>query len=149
MGAVNSMKLLVLCTGNSCRSQMAEGFLKYYAKEMDISVEVVSAGVQTDGLNPRAVVVMSEVGIDISAQTSDLADQFLDSGVTHLFSVCDHAKESCPVFPENVRKTHYSFPDPAHAKGSEDEILDVFRSTRDLIGSYCRDLLLKLSKNTQ
>lgn len=149
MGAVNSMKLLVLCTGNSCRSQMAEGFLKYYAKEMDISVEVVSAGVQTDGLNPRAVVVMSEVGIDISAQTSDLADQFLDSGVTHLFSVCDHAKESCPVFPENVRKTHYSFPDPAHAKGSEDEILDVFRWTRDLIGSYCRDLLLKLSKNTQ
>jgi len=128
---------------------MAEGFLKYYAKEMDISVEVVSAGVQTDGLNPRAVVVMSEVGIDISAQTSDLADQFLDSGVTHLFSVCDHAKESCPVFPENVRKTHYSFPDPAHAKGSEDEILDVFRWTRDLIGSYCRDLLLKLSKNTQ
>ena len=149
MGAVNSMKLLVLCTGNSCRSQMAEGFLKYYAKEMDISVEVVSAGVQTDGLNPRAVVVMSEVGIDISAQTSDLADQFLDSGVTHLFSVCDHAKERCPVFPENVRKTHYSFPDPAHAKGSEDEILDVFRWTRDLIGSYCRDLLLKLSKNTQ
>ena len=121
---------------------MAEGFLKYYAKEMDISIEVVSAGVQTDGLNPRAVVVMSEVGIDISEQTSDLVDQFLDSGVTHLFSVCDHAKESCPTFPEHVKRMHQSFPDPADARGTEQEILVAFRNIRDLICSFSKELLV-------
>ena len=121
---------------------MAEGFLKYYAKEMDSSLEVVSAGVQTDGLNPRAVVVMSEVGIDISEQTSDLVDQFLDSGVTHLFSVCDHAKESCPTFPEHVKRMHQSFPDPADARGTEQEILVAFRNIRDLICSFSKELLV-------
>ncbi|MBT6030703.1 MAG: arsenate reductase ArsC, partial [Crocinitomicaceae bacterium] len=83
------MKLLVLCTGNSCRSQMAEGFLKSFATELKIEIEVFSAGVQTDGLNPRAVIVMSEIGIDISKQTSDLAEKYLDTGITHLFSVCE------------------------------------------------------------
>ena len=146
MGAVNAMKLLVLCTGNSCRSQMAEGFLKHFATGFEINIEVFSAGVQTDGLNPRAVLVMSEAGIDISTQTSDLVDGYLHSGVTHLFSVCDHAKESCPVFPEHVSRIHHSFPDPADATGSEEEILDVFRSTRDKIENYCRDLLFKLSE---
>lgn len=149
MDAVNAMKLLVLCTGNSCRSQMAEGFLKSFATELKIEIEVFSAGVQTDGLNPRAVIVMSEVGIDISKQTSDLVEKYLDTGITHLFSVCDHAKESCPVFPQSVNQIHHSFPDPAHAIGNEEEILNVFRSTRDLIEKFCRQLLLNLSKSQE
>ena len=125
---------------------MAEGFLKHFAIDFKIDIEIFSAGVQTDGLNPRAVAVMSEIGIDISEQTSDLVDGYLNSDITHLFSVCDHAKESCPVFPKNVREIHPSFPDPANATGSEEEILDVFRTTRDLVGNYCRGLLFKLSE---
>ena len=138
------MKLLVLCTGNSCRSQMAEGFLKRYAKEFKLDIEVISAGVETHGLNPRAVIVMEESGINISKQTSDLVDDYLNTGVTHLFSVCDHAKESCPVFPEQVKHIHYSFPDPAKATGSEEEILDSFRATRDEIDNFSRELLINL-----
>jgi len=138
------MKLLILCTGNSCRSQMAEGFLRRYAQEFELDAEIVSAGVETHGLNPRAVIVMEESGINISKHTSDLVDQYLNSGVTHLFSVCDHAKESCPVFPENVNHIHYSFPDPAKAEGTEEEILDSFRATRDEIDNFCRELLINL-----
>lgn len=138
------MKLLVLCTGNSCRSQMAEGFLRRYAKEFELDAEIVSAGVETHGLNPRAVIVMEESGINISKHTSDLVDQYLNSGVTFLFTVCDHAKESCPVFPEDVKRIHYSFPDPAKAEGTEEEILDSFRATRDEIDNFSRELLINL-----
>lgn len=140
------MKILVLCTGNSCRSQMAEGFLKKHATSLNLDIDVVSAGVETHGLNPRAVKVMAEAGIDISSQTSDLVDQYLNSGVTHLLSVCDHAKESCPVFPENVTHIHHSFPDPAKAEGSEDQIMDAFRATRDEIDHFSLQLLTRLFK---
>ena len=141
------MKLLVLCTGNSCRSQMAEGFLKHYAQEKELALEVVSAGVETHGLNPKAVKVMGEVGIDISEQTSDLVDDYLNSGVTHLFSVCDHAKESCPVFPEQVEHIHYSFPDPAQATGDEETVLNSFRATRNEIRSFSEKLINQLAPN--
>jgi len=123
---------------------MAEGFLRRYAQEFELDAEIVSAGVETHGLNPRAVIVMEESGINISKHTSDLVDQYLNSGVTHLFSVCDHAKESCPVFPENVNHIHYSFPDPAKAEGTEEEILNSFRATRDEIDNFCRELLINL-----
>ena len=139
------MKILVLCTGNSCRSQMAEGYLRAEAASMGLSIEVVSAGVETHGLNPRAVMVMGEAGLDISQHTSDHVDQFLGTGVTHVITVCDNARESCPMFPEETHLTHHTFPDPAGASGSEEEIMTSFRHTRDLIAAYCRQYLNELS----
>ena len=138
------MKLLVLCTGNSCRSQMAEGFLRGYGKEFGLEIEVISAGIEAHGVNPKAIQVMQECGINISQHTSDLVTPYINSGVTHLFSVCNHAQESCPVFPEDIIRIHYSFPDPAKAIGSEKEILDSFRATRDEIDNFCRELLINL-----
>ncbi len=135
------MKLLVLCTGNSCRSQIAEGYLKKLVSEHKLNVEIVSAGVETHGLNPRAVNTMAEDGVDISDQKSELVDTYLGSGVTHLFTVCDHAVESCPVFPEDVIRIHHSFPDPAKASGTEEEIMKSFAATRDLIKEYTSNLI--------
>ena len=135
------MKILVLCTGNSCRSQMADGFLTDFAKKMTKDVQVVSAGVETHGVNPRAIQVMLEKDIDLSNNTSDLVDDYLNTGITHLISVCDHAIESCPVFPEKVKHTHHTFSDPAKAIGTEDEILNSFRATRDQIEYFCKEYL--------
>ncbi len=129
-------KILVLCTGNSCRSQMAEGWLRKLAADVGKNIEVVSAGVETHGLNPRAVQVMKEAGVPISHHKSELVDDFLNSGVSHVLTVCDNAKESCPVFPESVHLTHYTFPDPAKAKGDEETVLEHFREVRDLIRDY-------------
>lgn len=134
-------KILVLCTGNSCRSQMAEGWLRHHAGLMNKAVEVVSAGVETHGLNPRAVKVMGEAGIDITAHTSDHIDQYLDAGVTHVITVCDSAAERCPIFPESVHLTHHSFTDPAGATGTEEEILTVFRNVRDKVSDYAKTYL--------
>ena len=134
-------KILVLCTGNSCRSQMAEGFLRKYANG---KADIFSAGVETHGLNPKAVKTMSEAGIDISNHTSELVDDFLDKGINLVFSVCDHAAESCPTFPGQVERIHHSFPDPAKAVGTEEEILNSFRNTRDEIDSFCQELITKI-----
>ncbi|MCI5059072.1 MAG: arsenate reductase ArsC [Flavobacteriales bacterium] len=133
--------ILVLCTGNSCRSQMAEGFLKFYGNE---SLEVHSAGLEAHGLNQRAVLVMNELGIDISNQKSEILDKYLNHSIDILFTVCNHAEESCPVFPGAKEKVHHSFLDPAQAAGTEEEILDAFRSTRDAIDTYCKDLVSRL-----
>lgn len=138
---MNTNKILVLCTGNSCRSQMADGFLSHFAKELNKEVEVVSAGVETHGVNPRAIKVMSEKNIDISNNSSDLVDNYLNTGITHLISVCDNAIETCPVFPEKVNHTHHTFHDPARATGTEEEILDSFRATRDKIETFCKEYL--------
>ena len=133
---MKKQKILVLCTGNSCRSQMAEGFLKHHARAEDKDVEIHSAGTETHGVNPLAIKVMLEKGIEISNNTSDLVDDYLNSGITHLISVCDHAIEACPVFPEKVDHTHHTFNDPAKTSGSEEEILNSFRKTRDEIESF-------------
>jgi arsenate reductase (thioredoxin) len=125
------MKVLVLCTGNSCRSQMAEGFLRHLAGD---SAEVFSAGVEAHGLNPRAVRAMAEVGIDISWHRSKLAGEFLGAGITHVITVCDHAAEVCPYFPEHVQFSHFSFPDPAKFRGTEEETRVEFARVRDMIG---------------
>jgi len=122
---------------------MADGFLKHYSKLYNKEVEVVSAGVETHGVNPLAIKVMLEKNIDLSNNTSDLVDKYLDSGITHLISVCDHAIESCPVFPEKVNHTHHTFSDPAKAVGTESEILDAFRKTRDEIDSFCKNYINK------
>jgi arsenate reductase len=133
-------KILVLCTGNSCRSQIAEGYLRHFA---DGRAEVYSAGVETHGVNPRAIVIMKEDGIDISGNTSNHVDEYRDIDFDFVITVCDNALERCPYFPTNARKFHYNFPDPAKATGSEEEIMASFRAVRELIKAYSRDFVEK------
>ena len=128
-----TQKILVLCTGNSCRSQMAEGWLRHFAKEKAI---IFSAGIETHGVNPKAVKVMAEAGIDISYHTSDNIDQYTDINFDHTITVCDNARENCPYFPGSVNRIHHSFPDPAKAIGTEEEIMDKFRKVRDMIRDF-------------
>lgn len=126
------MKILVLCTGNSCRSQMAEGFLRSFNKDW----QVYSGGTHPASMvNPYAVRVMSEMGIDISHHTPTLVDQYLNDEFDYVITVCDNAKASCPVFTGTVKhRIHIGFPDPADARGTEEEILAVYREVRDAIG---------------
>jgi arsenate reductase len=123
------LRILVICIGNSARSQMAEGLLKHYKKDW----EVYSAGIEPKGLNPLAVEAMSEKGIDISGYKSKHIDLFLNRKFDYIITVCDNAKESCPVFPGNARYLHWSLKDPAAAKGTKEEKLAAFRKIRDKI----------------
>ena len=125
------MKVLILCTGNSCRSQMAEGILKF----LDRRVEVFSAGTHPSAeVNPHAIKVMKEIGIDISGHFPKHVDQYLGQGFDYIVTVCDGAKESCPVFIGDVRhRLHIGFDDPALAAGDEEEVLATFRRVRDEI----------------
>ena len=127
-------RILVLCTGNSCRSQMAEGYLRHFLGDR---AEVQSAGVVAHGLNPRAVTVMAETGIDISAHRSKTIDELEGEHFDHVITVCDHARENCPWFPAAAKRWHQDFPDPAKATGTDEEILDRFRQVRDQIREYC------------
>lgn len=130
-------RVLVLCTGNSCRSQMAEGFIN---AELAGSWQAQSAGTDPSArVHPLAVKAMAEVGIDISGGTPESIDLHLDQPWDLVITVCDAAKESCPVFPGPVEKLHISFPDPAEAEGSEEERMRVFRTVRDAI----RDRVLR------
>ena len=134
------LRVLFLCTGNSCRSQMAEGFARHRKSEQ---IEAYSAGIETHGLNPNAVRVMAVAGVDISGQESTLVDDLLAIDFDYVVTVCDHAAESCPVFPGNARVVHHSFEDPpklaAHAQ-NEEEALGHYRRVRDEIGCYIDSL---------
>lgn len=132
------IKVLVLCTGNSCRSQMAEGYLKHFGGN---TLEVYSAGIETHGVNPKAVEVMQEDGVDISAHTSNHVDVYRNIDFDYVITVCDHAKERCPVFPSTAEKIHQNFPDPAKAKGTAEEVMNAFRETRDLIKQFCKNFV--------
>jgi arsenate reductase len=125
------MRILILCTGNSCRSQMAEGFLRSF----DSEIEVFSAGTEPSSqVHPKAVEVMKEKGIDLSDHYPQKVDEFLDDGFDYVITVCGHAKENCPVFLGDVKQhLHIGFEDPAEAKGTEEEILEEFRRIRDEI----------------
>ncbi len=125
---MNTTRILVLCTGNSCRSQMAEGLFRHYGGK---SVEVFSAGLEPKGVNTRAVAAMKEIGIDISQQTSDHISQYINNSFDFVITVCDSAAERCPVFPGQGTKLHWPFEDPADASGSDEEIMSVFRQVRD------------------
>ncbi len=131
-------KILVLCTGNSCRSQIAEGYLRYYAKDKAI---IYSAGIETHGVNPKAIQIMKEDGIDISAHTSNHIDEYSDIDFDFVITVCDNAKENCPFFPTKAKKFHYNFPDPAKAIGNEDEVSHQFRLVRDQIKQYAQNFI--------
>ena len=127
-------KILVLCTGNSCRSQIAEGYLRHFAEN---KADVYSAGVETHGVNPKAIATMKEDGIDISNHTSNNIDEYRNIDFDFVITVCDNAKERCPYFPTKAKKFHQNFPDPAKATGTEEEIIAEFRKVRQLIKEYC------------
>ena len=128
--------ILFLCTGNSCRSQMAEGFAKKLAPSQ---VSIYSAGIKAHGLNSRAVQVMKEIGIDISHQTSKTLDSIPKDQINTVITVCGHANETCPVFPGKVKRLHWDIEDPAKAKGSEEEVPDIFRKVRDTLQRKIED----------
>jgi arsenate reductase (thioredoxin) len=125
-------RVLFLCTGNSARSQMAEGYLRHIAED---EFEALSAGIEPKGLNPLAVEAMQEIGIDISHQRSKDVREFLGQAIPYVITVCDNAKETCPIFPRTFKFLHWSFEDPAEAAGSHDEKLAVFRRVRDEIAN--------------
>lgn len=127
-------KILVLCTGNSCRSQIAEGYLRHFANG---NAEVYSAGVETHGVNPKAIAIMQEDSIDISNHTSNNIDEYYDIDFDFVITVCDNAKERCPFFPTKAKKFHHNFSDPSKATGTDEEINEQFRQVRQQIKEYC------------
>ena len=140
MSEKNPFKVLFLCTGNSCRSQMAEGFTRQLGGNR---VEARSAGVEAHGKNPRAIAAMDEIDIDISGQESTrLSDDMLD-GLDLVVTVCGHADEHCPVLPPGIRRVHWPLPDPAKATGTEEQIKTEFRAVRDDIRRRVEALLEK------
>ena len=132
-------KVLFLCTGNSARSQMAEGYLRHAGSDR---YEALSAGIEPKGLNPLAVEAMTEIGIDITSQRSKDVGLFLGQYIPYIITVCDNVREKCPIFPRTYKFLHWGFDDPAEAKGTHDERLAVFRRVRDgLIRKIDEELL--------
>lgn len=133
-------KVLFLCTGNSCRSQMAEGWTRSLKGD---AIEAFSAGIETHGLNPHAVKVMAEAGVDISGYRSKLVDDLVDVEFDYVVTVCGHARETCPVFPGQTRMVHVGFDDPpklAKEAASEEEAMDCYRRVRDEIRAFVSEL---------
>ena len=133
--------LLVICTGNRARSQMAHGWLAHLGGER---VAVASAGTEPKGVHPLAVKVMAEVGIDISAHTSDSVDRYVAQDFDLVITVCDSAREQCPVFPGAKRTLHHAFEDPDYPELDDATFTDVFRRIRDEIGVFCRERVAEL-----
>lgn len=131
-------KILVLCTGNSCRSQIAEAYIRYFSKN---KAEVFSAGIEIHGVNPRAIASMKEDDIDISNHSSNAIDEYRNTAFDFVITVCDNANERCPYFPSTAKKFHYNFPDPAKAIGTELEIMNEFRRVREAIKVYCKNFV--------
>ena len=125
-------KILILCTGNSCRSQMAEGLLYSFKK----NIKIYSAGTKPEPVNPYAIKVMNEIGIDISKNTSNHVNEYADFDFDYVFTVCDNAKAICPVFPRARKMIHQEFPDPALARGTELEKLKVYIAVRNQLQDY-------------
>jgi arsenate reductase (thioredoxin) len=133
------INILILCTGNSCRSQIAHGYLKKFTDNHKVTI--YSAGVETHGVNPKAIDIMLDDQIDISNHTSNNIDEYFDVNFNYIITVCDNAKERCPIFPSNAIKLHYNFPDPAKAKGTHNEILSQFLEVREMIKDYCKKFI--------
>lgn len=129
-------KILVLCTGNSARSQLAQGYLQHFSAD---SVQVYSAGVDPKGVNPLAVQVMAEDGIDIAHHTSNHVDEYAEISFDYIITVCDNAREQCPFFPSSAQRFHHSFPDPGHDPAVEP--LTSFREVRDQIKVYSQQFI--------
>lgn len=131
-------KVLVLCTGNSCRSQIAEGYLKQFANKRAV---IYSAGVEAHGVNPLAIQTMKDDGIDISSQTSNNVSEYTTINFDYIITVCDNAKERCPYFPSSALRFHHNFPDPARADGNSSYVKGEFEMVRNLIREYCRNFV--------
>ena len=134
-------RILVLCTGNSARSQLAQGYLQHFAGNR---AEVYSAGVAPHGVNPLAVQVMAEEGIDIAHHTSNHADEYVNIPFDYVITVCDNAREQCPIYPSNATTIHHSFPDPGHQPGVESPAFDAltsFRQVREQIKAFAQDFV--------
>ncbi len=131
-------KVLFLCTGNSCRSQMAEGLLRHKAKD---SFEVASAGTNPHPVNPLAVKIMEEIGVDISGHNSKSVNKFLNQEFDYIITVCNQANETCPIFPGRTKSIHWDLKDPAQAEGSEEEKLKTFRQIRKELMSRIEDFI--------
>jgi len=137
----DTVNILFLCTGNSCRSQMAEGWARHLG---GAAVAVESAGIEAHGKNPRAIAAMAEAGVDISDQESTIVDDAMLSRADVVVTVCGHADEMCPTLPPGIRKIHWPLADPAKASGSEDEVMSEFRATCDEVERRVRGLLAEL-----
>jgi len=136
--------ILFLCTGNSCRSQMAEGWAKLYGRP---SFEIQSAGIETHGKKPRALAVMKEASVDISNQESTKVTDDMLTQADLVVTVCGHADEHCPVLPHDTKKEHWPLEDPAKAQGTEEEIMQQFRASRDDIEARVKELLQRLNNS--
>ena len=148
VGTNNKLKILFLCTGNACRSQMAEGWTRHLKGNR---IEAWSAGIDTRGLDPLAVRVMAEAGVDISRHRSKHVREVRDISFDYVITVCDHARESCPLFPRPVKKIHVGFDDPpalAKSAESEEEVLHIYRRVRDEIRAFVESLPDSLNENT-
>ena len=140
MNPQSKLKVLFLCTGNSCRSQMAEGWAQHLKGD---EIEPYSAGISPHGVDRRAVVAMAEIGVDISSHTSDHVDELKDVDFDYVVTVCDHAREHCPVFPGKAAMVHKSFPDPpwlAREATSDEEALPHYRRVRDQIRDFVENM---------
>lgn len=135
---MENLRILILCTGNSARSQMAEGLLR---KIGGGHYEVFSAGTRPGSVRPEAIAVMREIGIDISGQRSKHVDEFAHEAFHYVLTVCDNANETCPVYPGHTKRLHHSFEDPASVSGSEEERLAAFRRVRDQLQEYLASFL--------
>ncbi len=135
----DTKNVLVLCTGNSCRSQLMHGYLTQLLGDR---AAVYSAGIETHGVNPKAILVMQEDGVDIAHHTSNHVDEYAAVPFNYVITVCDNAREACPVFPSSAAKLHHNFPDPAKATGTEEEIMGQFRAVRDQLKTYAQDFAL-------
>ena len=128
-------KILVLCTGNSCRSQIAEGYLRHFAQQ---KAEIFSAGVETHGVNSKAIEIMLDDGIDISNHTSNNIDEYRNIDFDFVITVCDNAKEHCPFFPTKAKKFHHNFSDPSKTTGTDEDLEELFLKVRQMIKDYCK-----------
>ena len=138
MVGADKQRVLILCTGNSARSQMAEGLWRHLAGDR---YEVFSAGTHPSQARPEAIAVMAELGIDLTDHRSKSVDEFAGQPFDLVVTVCDHARELCPVYPETTRRLHWSFPDPAAVEGSDELRLAAFRNIRDQIAAQLRAFL--------
>ena len=138
------INILVICTGNSCRSQMAEGYLKYFSKQLNMNTNVYSAGLRAEGINKKAIDIMAKDGIDISNHTSNSLEEYKNTEISHVITVCDHANESCPVYLKKVNLTHKNFSDPSKVIGNELEIQEAFEKCREEIKSFTFSYLKKI-----
>lgn len=132
------MNILVLCTGNSCRSQIADGYLKHFSPA---NTNIYSAGIETHGVNPNAISTMQRDGIDIANNTSNHIEEYAHVDFDYIITVCDHAKENCPYFPSDAKRFHHNFTDPAKATGTEEEINAQFDAVRNEIKNYCQNFV--------